>query len=422
MSTSAISFRCIRCGTSYPADRDYFGCPSCAAEGLAVNLEVDYAEPLRIDPREWERRPRGLWRYDSALPLRCGRRRHARGGRDAARRVRDHRGGDGAASPAGEEREPEPDLVVQGPARLAGDLVGAGARPPGRRGLLVRERRRHRRGVRGPRGAAVHRLHDPELPGANGALHAELRCAGRRRAVRSRTLDAQSPGSEQWGFLPVSNLSNPPLGSHPVAIEGCKTIAYELVEDLGGAAPDVVIIPVAYGDSISGIYRGFRDLVEAGVLERLPRLVAAEAYPSLSTALRENAELPPAVEGSGSDASSVATPQGTLQALRAIRESGGTAVAVSNERGSPRAHRAPGARGAARRVQLGAAVRGRTQARCRGELSVDECVVALITSSGLKDPETMFEVGELPLAEPTLREPEPCARGGVRVCRVISAC
>ena len=58
-------------GTSYPADRDYFGCPSCAAEGVAVNLEVEYAEPLRIDPREWERRPRGLWRYDSALPLRA---------------------------------------------------------------------------------------------------------------------------------------------------------------------------------------------------------------------------------------------------------------------------------------------------------------------------------------------------------------
>ena len=37
-----------------------------------------------------------------------------------------------------------------------------------------------------------------------------------------------------------------------------------------------------------------------------------------------------------------------------------------------------------------------------GELSADECVVALITSSGLKDPESMNEHGELPLAEPTL--------------------
>ena len=70
MSTAGISFRCLRCGRSYPAERDYFGCPSCAAEGVAVNLEVDYAERLRVDPAEWKGRPSGLWRYDSALPLR----------------------------------------------------------------------------------------------------------------------------------------------------------------------------------------------------------------------------------------------------------------------------------------------------------------------------------------------------------------
>src|SRR5581483_9089073 len=122
----------------------------------------------------------------------------------------------------------------------------------------------------------------------------------------------------------------PPVGSHPIAIEGCKTIAYELVEDLG-AVPDVVVLPVAYGDALTGIFRGFRDLLEAGVTERIPRLVAAEAYPSLSQALHEDAETPSAVDGSGSLASSVATPQGTYQSLRALRESGGTAAVVSND-------------------------------------------------------------------------------------------
>jgi threonine synthase len=207
--------------------------------------------------------------------------------------------------------------------------------------------------------------------------------------------------ADQWGFLPVSNLSNPPLGSHPVAIEGCKTIAYELVEDLGGA-PDAVIVPVAYGDSISGIYRGFRDLVEAGVLDRMPRLVAAEAYPSLSTALRENAELPPAVEGSGSLASSVATAQGTFQALRAIRGSGGTAVAVSNEEVDRARTELREREGLLVEFSAALPFAAARKLADAGELAGDECVVALITSTGLKDPDSMNDYGELPLAQPTL--------------------
>lgn len=402
MSTSAISFRCIRCGTSYPADRDYFGCPSCAAEGLAVNLEVEYAETLRIDSREWERRPRGLWRYDSALPLRSA-----------------------DAVTLGEGATPLVACETLGASMGLSRLLAKNeSQNPtwsfkDRLGSLAISWAR----VRGRRGVAVSSSGNAGATAAAYAARAGLPCivfttrsfpgpmVRFMRSFGAMVVAAPSAPerwtlnrlvSDQWGFMPVSNLSNPPLGSHPVAIEGCKTIAYELVEDLGGAAPDVVIIPVAYGDSVSGIYRGFRDLVEAEVIERLPRLVAAEAYPSLTTALRENAELPPAVQGSGSEASSVATPQGTLQALRAIRGSGGSAVAVSNEE----VHRA---RTELREregllVEFSSALpfAAARKLAAEGQLSGVECVVALITSSGLKDPESMFESDELPLAEPTL--------------------
>jgi threonine synthase len=402
VSAHGISFRCIRCGTSYPADRDYFGCPSCAAEGVAVNLEVDYAEPLRIDPRAWERRPRGLWRYDSALPLRS----------------------DGAVT-LGEGATPLVACATLGadlglPRLLAknesqnptwsfkdrlGSLAITWARALGRRGVAVSSS-----GNAGATAAAyAARAGLPcivfttrSFPGpmvrfmrSFGAMVVAAPSAPERWTLNRLV-------SDRWGFLPVSNLSNPPLGSHPVAIEGCKTIAYELVEDLGGVAPDVVIIPVAYGDSISGIYRGFSDLVEAGVIERLPCLVAAEAYPSLTTALREDTELPPAVEGSGSDASSVATPQGTFQALRAIRESGGTAVAVSNEDVHSARTQLREREGLLVEFSSALPFAAARKLTAEGGLSGDECVVALITSSGLKDPESMFEVDELPLAEPTL--------------------
>ncbi len=92
-----------------------------------------------------------------------------------------------------------------------------------------------------------------------------------------------------------------------------------------------------------------------------------------------------------------------MQALRAIRESGGTAVAVSNDE----VHRARTElrEGEGLLVEFSSALpfAAARKLAAEGKLSGDECVVGLITSSGLKDPETMFEVGELPLGEPTWR-------------------
>jgi threonine synthase len=208
--------------------------------------------------------------------------------------------------------------------------------------------------------------------------------------------------SDEWGFMPVSNLMNPPIGSHPVGIEGCKTIAYELVEDLGGEVPDVVVIPVAYGDSITGIFRGFRDLVEAGATDRIPRLVAVETYPSLTRALSEDAATPPAVDGSGSLASSVATPQGTYQSLRALRESGGAAVAVTNEEIERARTDMREREGLLVEFSSAMPLAGARKLAADGVLSADERVVLLITSSGLKDPDEMNDHGEVPGAEPTM--------------------
>lgn len=401
MSISGISYRCIRCDTAYPADRDYFGCPSCAAEGVAVNLEVDYAEPLRVDPREWERRPRGLWRYESALPMRSD--GAVTLGEGATPLVPCGSLGAGIGLPRLLAKNESQNPTWSFKDRL-GSLAISWARALGRRGVAVSSS-----GNAGATAAAyAARAGMPcivfttrSFPGpmvrfmrSFGAMVVAAPSAPERWTLNRLV-------SDQWGFLPVSNLSNPPLGSHPVAIEGCKTIAYELVEDLGGA-PDAVIVPVAYGDSISGIYRGFRDLVEAGVLDRMPRLVAAEAYPSLSTALRENAELPPAVEGSGSLASSVATAQGTFQALRAIRGSGGTAVAVSNEEVDRARTELREREGLLVEFSAALPFAAARKLADAGELAGDECVVALITSTGLKDPDSMNDYGELPLAQPTL--------------------
>jgi threonine synthase len=399
MTVRDISFRCIRCGATHDAARDYFGCPACAEEGVAVNLEVAYSRPLSVAPRDGAR---GVWRYDGALPL------TAEDGVSL---------GEGATPLVGCETIGVeiglPKLFAKNESQnptwsfkdRLGTLAISWARAQGRTGVAVSSS-----GNAGATAAAYAAraglacivFTTRSFPGpmlrfmrSFGAMVVATPTATDRWTLNRRV-------SEEWGFMPVSNLMSPTVGSHPVGIEGCKTIAYELVEDLGGRVPDVVVIPVAYGDSLTGIFRGFRDLVDAGVTDRIPRLVAVEAYPTLTQALSENAPTPPAVEGSGSLASSVATPQGTFQALRALRESGGTAVVVSNEEVQRARTELREREGLLVEFSSAMPLAAARKLAAAGALSADECVVMLITSSGLKDPEEMNDHGEVPQAEPTL--------------------
>jgi threonine synthase len=77
--------------------------------------------------------------------------------------------------------------------------------------------------------------------------------------------------------------------------EGKKTLAYEIAEQSGWRPPDVVVAPVAVGETFIAAARGFRELVEAGLIERAPRMVAAQAARAnaIVRAFRDGAPLTP---------------------------------------------------------------------------------------------------------------------------------
>jgi len=137
--------------------------------------------------------------------------------------------------------------------------------------------------------------------------------------------------ARQWGWLPLSNMADPPVGSHPVASEGHKTIAFEIAGGPGLAGPRRSHRPRCLRDALAGIQRGFHELHEMGLCEREPRLIAAEAYGSLMQALADGDESPVATGGSGSLAYSAAARRAPYQALAALRATNGHAVAVSND-------------------------------------------------------------------------------------------
>jgi threonine synthase len=121
---------------------------------------------------------------------------------------------------------------------------------------------------------------------------------------------------------------------NPLFLEGTKTYAYELWEQLG-RAPDNLIIPVGSGGLLLGAYRGFRDLRQAGLIAELPRLYAvqARACAPLFEAFQLGLEdAPPVAPGvTAAEGIRIARPVRGRQVLRAIRETGGAVIAVEEQ-------------------------------------------------------------------------------------------
>jgi threonine synthase len=120
---------------------------------------------------------------------------------------------------------------------------------------------------------------------------------------------------------------------NPFGLEDYKTIAYEIWLQLGGDLPEWCFVPVGGGDGFAGIWRGFLDLRQLGLATRVPRMVACQpdAGASLVVAVRDNLDLVPRVATSATIALSLVDERSSELSLRAIRESSGTAVAVSDD-------------------------------------------------------------------------------------------
>ena len=87
----------------------------------------------------------------------------------------------------------------------------------------------------------------------------------------------------QSGYFALTNYHLPALGSAPLAIEGYKAIAYECHAQ--GCLPAHIMVPTARGDLAWGIYAGFRDLLEAGQIQTLPKIWIVEPFARLSKVL-----------------------------------------------------------------------------------------------------------------------------------------
>jgi len=113
---------------------------------------------------------------------------------------------------------------------------------------------------------------------------------------------------------------------HPFFLQGTKTLAYELWEDLGFAAPDAVVVPCGAGSNVLGLWIGFSELLRAGQIARLPRIFAAQPAHCGPIARAALGMPPEPARPTIAEGTAIAAPIRVPECLRALRETGGGAV------------------------------------------------------------------------------------------------
>jgi len=170
---------------------------------------------------------------------------------------------------------------------------------------------------------------------------------------------------------------------HPAFFAGTRTFAYEVWEQLGGRAPDAVILPAGHGTLLLGAWWGFGDLVRWGYLSRAPRLIAVQADRCAPVAAAWAGREAPGPERTVAEGIAIAAPVRLRQMLRAVEETGGAVLAVPEEAIVSAWRRAAGA-GLFVEPTAAAALAGLSAALQAGLCGPGERVLVPLTGSGLK--------------------------------------
>lgn len=209
---------------------------------------------------------------------------------------------------------------------------------------------------------------------------------------------------QETGFHAVSNLTPEAHTGHAFASEGYKSISFEIFRDLG-AVPAAVFVPTGYGELIYGIWKGFFELQLLGLTASVPRLYSCEpsALGPHYRAIQAGGVLR-AIQGPNEStrALSIGTTVGGVRCLKALRESDGDALAVSDAE-MLAAQRQLATNGLWVELAAAAGVAGLKQL-CGSALAPDGPVVCISTSPGLKDIGLDIHDEEIPEIDGSLKE------------------
>jgi threonine synthase len=371
-STNLAGIRCFACDTAHDPVQLLTVCTAC---GLPLRVDYDLSR-VSVKLTDLRDRPPTLWRYHEVLPLPAALAVSLGEGFTPLLEVeRNVWVKDESRNPTGSFKARGMAVAVSmaklsGARALAapsaGNAAGALAAYGARAGLPVT--------VAMPEDTPAPFFRECELYGAEiHRVRGTIADAG--RFLRERGVP---------GVFDVSTLRE------PYRIEGKKTMACELVEQFQGDPPDVILYPTGGGTGLVGMWKAFDEMEQLGWIARgrRPRFVSVQAAGCapvvkgfLEGAERTEPWPDPATHAYGLR---VPSPIGGFICLRVLRESGGTAIAVTDEE-ADRATRQLAARsGIDVCPEGGAAWAALATLRAQGVITPEERVVVFNTGTGLK--------------------------------------
>lgn len=364
-----VSLRCVSCGAVYPGDPRLFRCPRCG--GL---LEVVY-ERLDVSRRVG----RGVWRWGGALPRLPRVVTLDEGGTPLPRLDYISRvtgleiyGKLEASNPTGSFKDRGMSVGVSVALSVGARIVVAASTGNTAASMAAYASRAGLKPVvLLPRGAV-----------AKGKLAQALAYGAQVLSVKGNFDRALAIVRR----LVDKGLAYPLNSFNPYRLEGQKTIAFELIEDVG--VPDYVVVPVGNAGNIAAIWKGFKEAYSSGIINRLPVMIGVQARGAnpLEEALATGVYKPKARPETIATAIRIGDPVNREKALKAVRESGGTIISVSDvdivEAGRMLAAR----EGILVEPASAASVAGLLKLAEKGLIEKGSTAVTVLTGHGLKDP------------------------------------
>jgi threonine synthase len=384
-----LGLQCLRCGRRYPAKGYYQGCADCTGN-LCSNLQPFYdydAIRCSFDPVIVGKRPSTMWRYHEFLPVDIA--NAVSIGEGMTPLIRCDRLGtelglnhlyvkEESRNPTWSFKDRMASVAVSIALEFGAPVIVTSSSGNGGAATAAYSAKA---------GAPCVVFATPSVPPAMrtliqimGAMLVEVPTSADRYTMVKLCVD-------ELGWFPVQNFLDPPIGANPYGIDGYKTIAHEVCEQLGWRAPDVFISPVAQGDDLVGPWRGFKEFHELGITRALPMMIAAEVFGPLQKALEEGWDHVEAVPGGPTVAISVGGTNSTYQSLKTLQESDGIALSASDEEMMSMQRRLAVNEGIYAEASSVLTLAVAAKLRESGKIGDHDTIVALLTSGGLKHPE-----------------------------------
>jgi len=377
-----VKLRCVACGYTTDVDPWLFLCPKC--KNL---LEVVMPNTTDFDWSIARKRRFGVWRYKELLPL-----------RNDIEPVTLHEGG-------------TPLIKISKVAHENVYVKFEGANPTGSfkdRGMTVGITIAKSLGVKG---VIVASTGNTAASAAAYAARARLQCivvlprGGVAKGKLAQALLHDAKIVEVNGvfddaleevFTEVivhGNRDLYPLNSYnPWRLEGQKTLAFEVVDELG-EPPDYVVVPVGNAGNISAIWKGFKELYNYGFIRKLPKMIGVQAEgaaPLAKTwALKSPSLIPVEKPTTVASAIRIGKPVNWLKALKAVEESKGTFITVSDSEILHSMKDLAVHEGVGVEPASAASLAGYRKAVELGLINSNDVTVLVATGHALKDPDTI---------------------------------